>query len=119
MSIHATLIVVPSCMPGEAKGDSDEVHSSWNADYGFGRSFARSFSAEQHGLFGHQLETSHKRFKRRNNGRDHPAPKAAHDQPQAEETSHSELQAAAPCQSDELQCKHDRLGQQHGKTREE
>jgi hypothetical protein len=116
MSVHATLIVVPSCMPG-AKGDSDEVHSSWNADYGFDRSFARRFRAEQLGLFGHQLEPSLSRVERRNSGHDYPA--QAHEQPQAEKTSHSELQASATCQSDELQSKHDWLGQQHGKTREE
>jgi hypothetical protein len=39
-------------------------------------------------------------------------------QSQAKET-HSELQAKAPCQSDELKSKHDWLRQQLGKAREE
>jgi len=118
MSVHATTDRRAWLYAWGGNGDSHEVHSSRNADYGFDRSFARSFSAEQHGLFGHQLEPGHKRVERPNNGRDHPAPKEAHDQPQAKET-HSELQPAAPCQSDELQSEHDWLGQQFSKAREE
>src|SRR5262249_47491172 len=118
MPVHATTTVVSRCVVGEAMETPHEVHSSWNANYGFDRSFARSFSAEKHGLLGHKLKPSHKSVKRRNNGHDHQSPKEAHDQPQAKET-HSELQATAPCQSDELQSKHDWLRQQLGKAQEE